>query len=231
MAHRSAIRLSKEHGEYMTARLMMEFAVGMPLQHVILEGDCLALIQTLNHPSTMADTRLDTILQDILHLTSGKMSNKGKGESQGGDEKEEEKLDLTLSLGHSSKRKETLNKKLWGYNIPTINPNTITCSSSSFNTHYQATTDYYKYSYDGAMPMAINAAVGNVVVPPSPSNYAYGRSDMASPNRKRNAHESRVCRDCGATMTPLWRKGPAGRQTLCNACGLKHLRMAKKDGH
>ncbi|EPS57413.1 hypothetical protein M569_17406 [Genlisea aurea] len=70
MAHRSAVRLSPEHGEYMAARLMMEFAVGMQLQHVTLEGDCLTLIRTLNHPSTMSDSSLGTILQDILNLTS-----------------------------------------------------------------------------------------------------------------------------------------------------------------
>jgi len=34
------------------------------------------------------------------------------------------------------------------------------------------------------------------------------------------------CRSCGATKTPEWRKGPDGKNTLCNACG---LRWKKKD--
>jgi len=33
------------------------------------------------------------------------------------------------------------------------------------------------------------------------------------------------CVKCGTTKTPEWRKGPQGRNTLCNACGLRY----KKD--
>lgn len=33
-----------------------------------------------------------------------------------------------------------------------------------------------------------------------------------------------VCTHCGATKTPLWRKGPNGRNTLCNACGTRWKR-------
>ncbi|KAL3620444.1 hypothetical protein CASFOL_035356 [Castilleja foliolosa] len=39
---------------------------------------------------------------------------------------------------------------------------------------------------------------------------------------------TRVCRTCGVTNTCLWRKGPAGPQTLCNACGLKFMRAQRR---
>ncbi|KAF5819189.1 putative transcription factor C2C2-GATA family [Helianthus annuus] len=29
------------------------------------------------------------------------------------------------------------------------------------------------------------------------------------------------CVDCGTTKTPLWRGGPAGPKSLCNACGIR----------
>lgn len=29
------------------------------------------------------------------------------------------------------------------------------------------------------------------------------------------------CADCGTTKTPLWRGGPAGPKSLCNACGIR----------
>ncbi|CAL5425922.1 unnamed protein product [Camellia sinensis] len=30
------------------------------------------------------------------------------------------------------------------------------------------------------------------------------------------------CSDCRTTKTPLWRVGPAGPKSLCNACGIKY---------
>ncbi|KAE8711908.1 GATA transcription factor 15 [Hibiscus syriacus] len=31
----------------------------------------------------------------------------------------------------------------------------------------------------------------------------------------------RTCADCGTSKTPLWRGGPAGPKSLCNACGIR----------
>jgi len=35
------------------------------------------------------------------------------------------------------------------------------------------------------------------------------------------------CLSCGRETTPRWRRGPQGRQTLCNSCGLRYLRDVK----
>mmetsp|Transcript_40534 Transcript_40534/g.120950 ORF Transcript_40534/g.120950 Transcript_40534/m.120950 type:complete len:301 (-) Transcript_40534:1163-2065(-) len=44
-----------------------------------------------------------------------------------------------------------------------------------------------------------------------------------------HANESNlVCCQCGATQTPQWREGPLGPKTLCNACGVKYYRQAKR---
>ncbi|KAL5565934.1 hypothetical protein UlMin_029098 [Ulmus minor] len=32
----------------------------------------------------------------------------------------------------------------------------------------------------------------------------------------------KCCVDCRTTKTPLWRGGPAGPKSLCNACGIRH---------
>ncbi|CDP16472.1 unnamed protein product [Coffea canephora] len=36
------------------------------------------------------------------------------------------------------------------------------------------------------------------------------------------------CIACGSDDTPLWRKGPHGPRTLCNACGLRYARLMKR---
>lgn len=42
------------------------------------------------------------------------------------------------------------------------------------------------------------------------------------------AGEPRSCTRCGTTRTPLWRNGPDGPKTLCNACGVRDNRLANK---
>ncbi|XP_057548716.1 GATA transcription factor 16-like isoform X1 [Amaranthus tricolor] len=37
-----------------------------------------------------------------------------------------------------------------------------------------------------------------------------------------SSFELKRCTDCQTTTTPLWRGGPAGPKTLCNACGIKY---------
>ncbi|XP_057541374.1 GATA transcription factor 15-like [Amaranthus tricolor] len=34
-------------------------------------------------------------------------------------------------------------------------------------------------------------------------------------------NEIKRCADCGTSKTPLWRGGPAGPKSLCNACGIR----------
>ncbi|KAI0372989.1 GATA-domain-containing protein [Pilatotrama ljubarskyi] len=47
---------------------------------------------------------------------------------------------------------------------------------------------------------------------------------------KRIAAEQHVCVTCGRTDSPEWRKGPQGPKTLCNACGLRWAKKARKNG-
>ncbi|MBA0810407.1 hypothetical protein Gohar_002409 [Gossypium harknessii] len=51
---------------------------------------------------------------------------------------------------------------------------------------------------------------------PSPDN-----SCNSSYNNDINNSPIRVCADCNTTKTPLWRSGPRGPKSLCNACGIR----------
>ncbi|KAI3773182.1 hypothetical protein L6452_04386 [Arctium lappa] len=37
-----------------------------------------------------------------------------------------------------------------------------------------------------------------------------------------SSNQTKCCTDCHTTSTPLWRGGPAGPKSLCNACGIKY---------
>ncbi|KAK8527639.1 hypothetical protein V6N13_117412 [Hibiscus sabdariffa] len=50
--------------------------------------------------------------------------------------------------------------------------------------------------------------------------------EMISPKGSQNQSVSneqikKTCADCGTSKTPLWRGGPAGPKSLCNACGIR----------
>uniref|UniRef100_A0A7N0UEX7 GATA-type domain-containing protein n=2 Tax=Kalanchoe fedtschenkoi TaxID=63787 RepID=A0A7N0UEX7_KALFE len=48
-----------------------------------------------------------------------------------------------------------------------------------------------------------------------------------------DTESKKCCAMCGTAKTPLWRSGPAGPKSLCNACGIKHRKrkslMCKKE--
>ncbi|KAF9454604.1 GATA-domain-containing protein [Macrolepiota fuliginosa MF-IS2] len=46
--------------------------------------------------------------------------------------------------------------------------------------------------------------------------------------KKTHGVEQYVCRKCGRTDSPEWRKGPDGPKTLCNACGLRWAKQMRK---
>ncbi|GAB2265847.1 hypothetical protein Dimus_000878 [Dionaea muscipula] len=45
--------------------------------------------------------------------------------------------------------------------------------------------------------------------------------DPASFEESQVSEIKKTCADCGTSKTPLWRGGPAGPKSLCNACGIR----------
>jgi len=58
----------------------------------------------------------------------------------------------------------------------------------------------------------------------TPANVV-GRKRGRKPIDKSNL----VCQECGKTETPEWRRGPKGKNTLCNACGVAWMKLMKKE--
>jgi len=49
------------------------------------------------------------------------------------------------------------------------------------------------------------------------------------PPKKRKNTDHLFCHHCGTKDTPEWRRGPDGRKSLCNACGLHYSKTIKKE--
>jgi len=94
------------------------------------------------------------------------------------------------------------NKNLSSMGSTTISNETTVMTSGqvgSLNSHYQnVSSPLYSLS------------------PPSssPSNQNNNSSNNSSGTTK-------CCSYCGCKTTPIWRRGPEGKSTLCNACGVK----------
>ncbi|CAH8388564.1 unnamed protein product [Eruca vesicaria subsp. sativa] len=39
----------------------------------------------------------------------------------------------------------------------------------------------------------------------------------------------RCCSDCKTIKTPMWRGGPSGPKSLCNACGIRFMRQRRSE--
>jgi hypothetical protein len=67
----------------------------------------------------------------------------------------------------------------------------------------------------------------NPVLSPKKTTTVQGvtKKPTATPSKRRNSCKYKECVNCKTTETPMWRKGPNG--TLCNKCGLYHLRHSK----
>nr|GME05590.1 GATA transcription factor 16-like [Ipomoea batatas] len=46
-------------------------------------------------------------------------------------------------------------------------------------------------------------------------------NNQAQTPESETSTQIKTCADCGTTKTPLWRGGPAGPKSLCNACGIR----------
>ncbi|CAL4901758.1 unnamed protein product [Urochloa decumbens] len=60
---------------------------------------------------------------------------------------------------------------------------------------------------------------------------AGGCAGNAAPCNKTNGRGSppgRRCANCDTTSTPLWRNGPRGPKSLCNACGIRYKKEERR---
>lgn len=94
------------------------------------------------------------------------------------------------------------------------------------NTPLITSTSVCKFNHINQCARAM-AAVKMNKKRPSPTNAVTAKPKSNGNGKKKN----KVCEFCGTNDTPMWRRGPQGKGTLCNACGVKwSLKYRKKNG-
>ncbi|KAL9715262.1 white collar 2 type of transcription factor [Leucoagaricus gongylophorus] len=113
-----------------------------------------------------------------------------------------------------------------GQSLPSMN--SIYATSSLQHAQYSSLLDDAlknapTTSYDSSL---INANYNGETLRPSSDDH----EDSARKKKLKKTHgiEQYVCRKCGRTDSPEWRKGPDGPKTLCNACGLRWAKQMRK---
>eukprot|EP01133_Synstelium_polycarpum_P007383 gene7383-8604_t len=81
-------------------------------------------------------------------------------------------------------------------------------------------------SNNNNMPQSAEHALDLLAAGGDASKVAIGNGGGAT---KRKSTEIKHCTSCGTTSSPEWRKGPAGNQSLCNACGLYFAKLVRRE--
>ncbi|KAG6679418.1 hypothetical protein I3842_14G131400 [Carya illinoinensis] len=92
--------------------------------------------------------------------------------------------------------------------------------------HMNLNCHVYCHSYEANNARTPPAPQMNAYVLLSPSSRTPGNGSSSS-RRQRNINyndPNKRCTNynCGTNNTPMWRKGPLGPKSLCNACGIKY---------
>ena len=65
---------------------------------------------------------------------------------------------------------------------------------------------------------------------PSTEPISFGKKSTPRRPRSYSGNSPKRCVECNRSDTPMWRSGPMGPSTLCNACGVRYRNMLKKEG-
>ncbi|KAI3449902.1 hypothetical protein Pfo_006567 [Paulownia fortunei] len=134
-------------------------------------------------------------------------------------------VDLTLRLGVSTNDKQTSeeNKAVGSRGFSSVHNQVLELGGSSSSRHGGGEV--------GSIGAPLMPLTRTPYAPELSLQQGFLPQNRAAPVRRRhNTDDEKVCKSCGVVSTPLWRKGPDGPQTLCNACGLRYARTIRKNG-
>lgn len=73
----------------------------------------------------------------------------------------------------------------------------------------------------GQQALTTGAGTQSDLIPPAASTWHQDVGPDVNGSESIGPTIVKSCELCGATQTPMWRRGPSGKGSLCNACGVR----------
>lgn len=67
-----------------------------------------------------------------------------------------------------------------------------------------------------------------ILAPDMSSSVEKGSGSLDPGERPASGSQPKACTACNTTKTPLWRGGPSGPMSLCNACGIRYRKKRRE---
>lgn len=67
-----------------------------------------------------------------------------------------------------------------------------------------------------------------ILAPDMSSSVDKGSGSLDPGERPASGSQPKACTACNTTKTPLWRGGPSGPMSLCNACGIRYRKKRRE---
>ncbi|KAI3704550.1 hypothetical protein L1987_74774 [Smallanthus sonchifolius] len=112
-------------------------------------------------------------------------------------------------------------------------PSSVDCTLSLGTPSTRLTNEYEKAHHEkrrGGNWWNILQSSGHSSAPSAQKANRAGSGGGDSTNNSATADSlfSRRCSNCDTTSTPLWRNGPRGPKSLCNACGIRYKKEERR---
>ncbi|KAL8211144.1 hypothetical protein R6Q57_005581 [Mikania cordata] len=109
-------------------------------------------------------------------------------------------------------------------------PSSVDCTLSLATPSTRLSNDYEKPHHDKRRGSSWWNILQSSSHSSSPSAHKANRGGGGSTNGSTTTDGffSRRCSNCDTTSTPLWRNGPRGPKSLCNACGIRYKKEERR---
>ncbi|XP_052196636.1 GATA transcription factor 18-like [Diospyros lotus] len=124
---------------------------------------------------------------------------------------------------------------MYSYSFPSSSSSSVDCTLSLGTPSTRLSGDGDKRSHHDRCPSSCMSGycwdmlqAKNAPSPPPTHEASRGGNGGTAKSSGANPLLARRCANCDTTSTPLWRNGPRGPKSLCNACGIRFKKEERR---